>query len=111
MFPSSGFLSMMALMRRWIVGGAIGFGGVGGLIAASIEVAYWLDYLDPVVPHYLNEDVLRVWPTAGWLFHAAFGGTGRAIVILIASLLGNALLYALVGAIVGAVAGAINRVA
>jgi hypothetical protein len=55
--------------------------------------------------------VLRVWPTAGWLLHAAFGGTGRAIVILIASLLGNALLYALVGAIVGAVAGAINRVA
>jgi len=73
--------AMIKMMARWMLAGSVVAGSVGGLVALGIETAYWLGRLDPVVPHYLDADVLRVWPTAGWLLYVAFGGTGRAVVV------------------------------
>lgn len=97
-------------MRRWVIGGAILGAGVGALVPLAIEAAYWFGFLDPVVPHYLNRDVLLTWPTAGWLLSAGKGGVARAFLILAASILANGALYALLGGVAGAVAGAIDRV-
>ncbi len=102
---------MIEVMRRWMLAGAVAAGSVGGLVALGIETAYWLGRLDPVVPHYLDTNVLRVWPAAGFLFYATFGGTGRAVVVLIAAILANAVLYGALGAVVGLVARAIHRLA
>jgi len=102
--------SMLDLVRRWVIGGAILGGGVGGLVPLGIEAAYWLGFLDPVVPHYLNRDVLFAWPTAGWLLSAGKGGVVHAFLILAASILANGALYTLLGGVAGAVAGAIDRV-
>lgn len=79
------------------------FAGLGALIPLGVQVAYWLGYLDPVVPHYLNEAVLCVWPTAAWLMTAGSGGTARAVFVLAASIVFNAVVYALVGAVLGAI--------
>jgi len=102
--------SMMDLVRRWVTGGAILGAGVGVLVPLGIEAAYWLGFLDPVVPHYLNRDVLFAWPTAGWLLSAGKGGVVHAFLILAASILANGALYTLLGGVAGAVAGAIDRV-
>jgi hypothetical protein len=100
---------MMSLVGRWVLAGAIVGGGAGLLVPLLIETAYWLGFLDPVVPHYLNHDVLLAWPTAAWLFYAGAGSAARAFLILGLSILANVALYALLGAGAGAVARAIDK--
>ena len=99
----------MVLMRRSVIAGAFGGGSAGVLVPLGIETAYWLGYLDPVVPHYLNGNVLVAWPTAAWLLYAGVGTAGRAFLVLGVSILANALAYAVLGAVVGAVVGAITK--
>ena len=96
-------------MARWILGGVVVLGGLGALIPLGVQAAYWLGYLDPVIPHYLNEAVLRVWPTAAWLMTADDGGTARAVLVLSMSIIFNAVIYALVGAVLGAVLATIRK--
>jgi hypothetical protein len=100
---------MMTAVGPWIVAGAIVGGGAGVLVPLLVETAYWFGLLDPVVPHYLNQNVLLVWPTAAWLLSAGAGSAARAFLILALSILANAALYAAFGAGAGAVARAITR--
>ncbi len=89
------------LARRF----AWGFGVVGLLIPLIIEAAWWLGWMEQLIPHYLLEWVILVWPSSWLLIYAEDAGVPLALLILAMAVALNVLLYAAVGAVAGALVG------
>ena len=87
---------------------AWGFGIAGFLIPVFIEGAWRLDWMDWIIPDYLLDWVIVVWPWSALLVYAEDAEAPLAALILTISVFLNVLLYTAVGALVGALAG-LNR--
>ena len=88
---------------------AWGFGVAGFLIPALIESAWRLDWMDRIIPDYLLDWVIVVWPWSALLVYAEDAEVPLALLILAISVFLNVLLYMAVGALVGAIAGLTAR--
>jgi hypothetical protein len=88
---------------------AWGFGIAGFLIPVLIEGAWRLDWMDWLMPDYLLDWVIVVWPWSALLVYAEDADALLALLILAISVFLNVLLYAAVGALVGAIAGLTAR--
>jgi hypothetical protein len=84
---------------------AWGFGIAGFLIPALIEGAWRLDW---IVPDYLLDWVIVVWPWSTLLVYAEDAEAPMALLILAISVFLNVLFYTAVGALVGALVS-LNR--
>lgn len=93
-----------AFARRF----AWGFGIAGFLIPVLIEGAWRLDWMDWIIPDYLLDWVIVVWPWSALLVYAEEAEAPVALLTLAISVFLNVLFYAAVGALVGALAG-LNR--
>ena len=96
---------LAAMARRF----AWGFGVVGLLIPLLIEAAWALGWMEQVIPHYLLEWVILVWPWSWLLIYAEDASVVLALLIMAVAMVLNVLLYAAVGAVVGAVIGLAAR--
>ncbi len=88
---------------------AWGFGIAGFLIPVLIEGAWRLDWMDWIIPDYLLDWVIVVWPWSALLVYAEDAEVPLAALILTISVFLNVLFYTAVGALVGAVAGLSTR--
>lgn len=88
---------------------ALGFGAAGLLIPLLIEATWRLGWMEQIIPHYLLEWVILVWPWSWLLVYAEDAGLLLVLLILLLSVVLNVLLYAAVGAVVGAVIGLATR--
>jgi len=93
-----------AFARRF----AWGFGIAGFLIPVLIEGAWRLDWMDWIIPDYLLDWVIVVWPWSALLVYAEEAEAPAALLILAISVFLNVLFYAAVGALVGALVS-LNR--
>jgi hypothetical protein len=84
---------------------AWGFGIAGFLIPALIEGAWRLDW---IIPDYLLDWVIVVWPWSTLLVYAEDAEAPMALLILAISVFLNVLFYTAVGALVGALVS-LNR--
>lgn len=82
-----------------------GFGIAGFLIPVLIEASWRFGWMEQVVPHYLLEWVILVWPWSWLLMYAEDASLPLALLILVVAVVLNMLLYAAVGAVVGALVG------
>ena len=89
---------LSAFARRF----AWGFGVVGLLIPLLIEGVWRLDW---IIPDYLLDWVIVVWPWSALLVYAEDVGPPLALLILAIAVVLNVLLYTAVGALVGALVG------
>ena len=87
---------------------AWGFGIAGFLIPVLIEGAWRLDWMDWIIPDYLLDWVIVVWPWSALLVYAEDAGVPLALLILAISIFLNVLFYTAVGALVGALVS-LNR--
>ena len=87
---------------------AWGFGIAGFLIPVLIEGAWRLDWMDWIIPGYLLDWVIVVWPWSALLVYAEDAEPPLAALILAISVFLNVLFYTAVGALVGALVG-LNR--
>ena len=87
---------------------AWGFGIAGFLIPVLIEGAWRLDWMDRIIPDYLLDWVIVVWPWSALLVYAEDAETLQALFILAISVLLNVLFYTAVGALIGALVS-LNR--
>ena len=87
---------------------AWGFGIAGFLIPVLIEGAWRLDWMDWIIPDYLLDWVIVVWPWSALLVYAEDADALLALLILAISVFLNVLLYTAVGALVGALVS-LNR--
>lgn len=88
---------------------AWGFGVAGFLIPLMIEAAWRFGWMEQIIPHYLLEWVIIVWPWSWLLIYAEHASVVLALLILAVAMVLNALLYAAVGAVVGALVGLASR--
>ena len=98
-------LDLAAVTRRF----AWGFGLVGLLIPLVIEAAWWLGWMEQIIPHYVLDWVILVWPWSWLLIYAEGASLPVALLILAIAVVLNVLLYAAVGAVVGALVGLATR--
>jgi hypothetical protein len=84
---------------------AWGFGIAGFLIPALVEGAWRLDW---IIPDYLLDWVIVVWPWSTLLVYAEDAEAPMALLILAISVFLNVLFYTAVGALVGALVS-LNR--
>ncbi|KRT71996.1 MAG: hypothetical protein XU13_C0032G0024 [Candidatus Rokubacteria bacterium CSP1-6] len=87
---------------------AWGFGIAGFLIPVLIEGAWRLDWMDWIIPDFLLDWVIVVWPWSALLVYAEDAGVPLALLILAISIFLNVLFYTAVGALVGALVS-LNR--
>lgn len=87
---------------------AWGFGIAGFLIPVLIEGAWRLDWMDWIIPDYLLDWVIVVWPWSALLVYAEDAEVSLALLILAISIFLNVLFYTAVGALVGALVS-LNR--
>ena len=87
---------------------AWGFGIAGFLIPVLIEGAWRLDWMDWIIPDYLLDWVIVVWPWSALLVYAEDAEMSLALLILAISIFLNVLFYTAVGALVGALVS-LNR--
>lgn len=92
-------LSLFARRFAW------GFGVAGLLIPLLIEGVWRLDWLDRIIPDYLLDWVIVVWPWSALLVYAEDVGLPLALLMLAIAVVLNVLLYTAVGALVGALVG------
>lgn len=57
-------LSVLARRFAWL------FGVAGLLIPLLIDAAWWLGWMEQIIPHYLLDWVILVWPWSRLLIHA-----------------------------------------
>ena len=96
-------LSIFARRFAW------GFGIAGFLIPLLIEGAWRLDWMDWIMPDYLLEWVIVVWPWSVLTVFAEDAMLPMALLILAIAIVLNVLLYTAVGALVGALVGMATR--
>ncbi len=100
----------MALdLALWTRRFAWGFGIAGLLIPLAIEAAWRLGWMEQVIPHYLLEWVIVVWPWSWLLIYAEDAGLLLSLFVLTIAVVLNVLLYAAVGAVIGALLGLAAR--
>jgi len=87
---------------------AWGFGIAGFVIPVLIEGAWRLDWMDWIIPDYLLDWVIVVWPWSALLVYAEDADVPLALLILAISVFLNVLLYTAVGALIGALVS-LNR--
>ncbi|MEK7364935.1 MAG: hypothetical protein AAB016_13285 [candidate division NC10 bacterium] len=87
---------------------AWGFGIAGFLIPVLIEGAWRLDWMDWIIPDYLLDWVIVVWPWSALLVYSEDAEVPLALLILVISVFLNVLFYTAVGALVGALVS-LNR--
>ncbi len=90
-----------AFARRF----AWGFGIAGFLVPVLIEAAWRLDWMDWIIPDYLLDWVIVVWPWSALTVYAEDASLLFALLILAIAVVLNVLLYTAVGALVGALVG------
>ena len=83
-------------------------GIAGFLIPVLIEGAWRLDWMDWIIPDYLLDWVIVVWPWSALLVYAEDAEVPLALLILAISIFLNVLFYTAVGALVGALVS-LNR--
>ena len=76
---------------------------------AENEAAWRLDWMDWIIPDFLLDWVIVVWPWSALLVYAEDAGVPLALLILAISVFLNVLLYTAVGALIGAIAGLTAR--
>ena len=94
-----------AFARRF----AWGFGVAGFLIPVLIEAAWRLDWMDWIIPDYLLDWVIVVWPWSALTVYAENASLPVTLLILAIAVVLNVLLYTAVGALVGALVGLSTR--
>jgi hypothetical protein len=88
---------------------AWGFGIAGFLIPVLIESAWRLDWMEWIIPDWMLDWVIVVWPWSALLVYAEDAEAPLAVLILLISVFLNVLFYTAVGALVGAIAGLTAR--
>jgi len=96
-------LSVFARRFAW------GFGVAGLLIPLIIEAAWQLDWVDWIIPGYLLDWVIVVWPWSALTVYAEDASLPGMLLILEIAVALNVLLYTAVGALIGAIAGLTAR--
>lgn len=88
---------------------AWGFGIAGFGIPVLIEAAWRLDWMDWLLPDFLLDWVIVVWPWSALTVYAEDASLPLALLILAIAIALNVLLYTAVGALVGALVGLATR--
>ncbi len=84
---------------------AWGFGIAGFLIPVLIEAAWQLDWMEWLVPDWMLDWVIVVWPWSALTVYAEEVALPLSLLILAIAVALNVLLYTAVGALVGALVG------
>lgn len=103
MRPGASDPSVLARRFAW------GFGIAGLLIPLLIEGAWRLEWMDRLVPDWLLDWVIVVWPWSALLVHAEEGTPPFVILVLAIAVILNVLLYTAIGALLGALVGLATR--